>query len=78
MSVMKTNVSVVRLIVATWSSGPPASGKIIKEMPGSVASGTSYITAQGMNVSPFRPVLLVKSGNGNYAWIWIEIGLTPE
>jgi hypothetical protein len=37
-------VSVVRLIVATRSSGPPASGKIIKEMPGSVASGTTYIT----------------------------------
>ena len=33
-------MSVVRLIVATRSSGPPASGKIIKEMPGSVASGT--------------------------------------
>ena len=32
------NVSVVRLIVVTRSSGPPASGKIIK-----VASGTSYI-----------------------------------
>jgi hypothetical protein len=40
---MKRNVSVVRLIVSTWSSGPPASGKIIKEMPGLVASGTSYI-----------------------------------
>jgi hypothetical protein len=38
-------VYVVRLIVATSSSGPPASGKIIKEMPGSVASGTSYITS---------------------------------
>jgi hypothetical protein len=36
-------VSVVRLIVATRSSGPPASGKIIKEMPGSVTSGTPYI-----------------------------------
>ena len=40
---MERNVSVVRLIVATRSSGPPASGKIIKEMPGSVASGTPYI-----------------------------------
>jgi hypothetical protein len=30
----------VRLIVATRSSGPPASGKIINEMPVSVASGT--------------------------------------
>jgi len=28
---MKRNVSVVCLIVATRSSGPPASGKIIKE-----------------------------------------------
>ena len=37
-------MSVVRLIVATRSSGPPASGKIIKEMPGSVASGTTYIS----------------------------------
>jgi hypothetical protein len=36
-------VSVVRLIVATQSSGSPASGKIFREMPGSVASGTSYI-----------------------------------
>jgi hypothetical protein len=34
-------VSVVHLIVATRSSGPPASGKIIKEMLGSVASGES-------------------------------------
>ena len=33
----------MRLIVATRSSGPPASGKIIKEMPSSVASGTLYI-----------------------------------
>jgi len=40
---MKRNVSVVRLIVATRSSGPPASGKIIKEMPDSVASWTPYI-----------------------------------
>ena len=36
-------VSVVRLIVATRSSGPLASGIIIKEMPGSVASGTNSI-----------------------------------
>jgi hypothetical protein len=35
-------VSVVSLIVATRSSGLPASGKIIKEMSGSVASGTLY------------------------------------
>jgi hypothetical protein len=42
---MKRNVSVVRLIVATRSSGPPASDKIIEKMPGSVASGTPYITA---------------------------------
>ena len=43
---MKRNVSVVRLIVATRSSGPPASGKIIKEMQVSVASGTPYINDQ--------------------------------
>ena len=30
-------------IVATRSSSPPASGKIIKEMPVLVASGTPYI-----------------------------------
>jgi hypothetical protein len=36
-------VSAVRLIVATRNSGPPGSGKIIKEMPGSVASGTPCI-----------------------------------
>ena len=40
---MKRNVSVVRPIVATRSSGLPASGKIIEEMLGSVASGTPYI-----------------------------------
>jgi hypothetical protein len=40
---MKRNLSVVGEIVATRSSGPPASGKIIKEMPGSVASETRYI-----------------------------------
>jgi hypothetical protein len=40
---MKRNVAVVRLIVATGSSGPTASGRIIKEMPGSVASGTPFI-----------------------------------
>jgi hypothetical protein len=32
----------VRIIVATRSSGSPASGKIIKEMPSSVASGRPY------------------------------------
>ena len=41
---IKRDMSVLRLIVATRSSGLPASGKIIKEMPGSVASGTSYIS----------------------------------
>ena len=39
---MKRNVSIVCLIVATRSSGPLASGKIIKEILGSVASGTPY------------------------------------
>ena len=33
----------MRLIVATQSSGPPASQPVIKEIPGSVASGTLYI-----------------------------------
>jgi len=53
-NIKKRNVSVVRLIVATRSSGPPASqplscltrliiGKIFKEMPVSVGSGTPYI-----------------------------------
>jgi hypothetical protein len=36
-------VSVVRLIVATRSSGPQASQPVIKEMPGSVASVTHCI-----------------------------------
>jgi hypothetical protein len=40
---MKRDMTVVRLIVATRSSGPPGSGKIIKEMLGSIASGTPYI-----------------------------------
>ena len=35
-------MSVVRLIVATRSSGQPASQPVTKEMPGSVASGTPY------------------------------------
>jgi len=39
----------VPLIVATRSSGPPASGKIIKEMPGSVASGTPYTKMKGVS-----------------------------
>jgi hypothetical protein len=39
---MKRNVSVVRLIVATRSSDPPAC-LLLKETPGSVASGTPYI-----------------------------------
>jgi len=39
-------VSVVPLIVATRSSGILISGKIIKEMPGSVASGIPYISVE--------------------------------
>ena len=39
-------MSVVRLIVATRSSDILISGKIIKEMPGSVASGTHCIFSQ--------------------------------
>jgi len=47
-------VSVVRLIVATGSSGPPASQSVIKEMPGSVASGAPYI------ISLFRAMRLLQ------------------
>ena len=54
---MKRNVSVVRLIVATRSSGPPASGKIIKEMVGSVASGTHCINQNFNVVSGFKMLL---------------------
>jgi hypothetical protein len=39
---MKRNVPVVRLIIATRSSSILINGKIIKEMPCSVASGTLY------------------------------------
>ena len=58
---MKRDVSVVRLIVATRSSGPPASGKIIKEMPGSVASGTPYISNY-IPTSTFLPPPIFKTG----------------
>jgi hypothetical protein len=44
-------VPVVRLIVATRSSGSPASDKIIKEMPVSVASETPYILFDAENIS---------------------------
>ena len=43
-------MSVVRLIVATRSSNILVSGKIIKEMPGSVASGTPCITDDTTNI----------------------------
>ena len=46
------SVSVVRLVVATQSSGPPASGKIIKEMLGSVASGTHCIIQEIQYTKP--------------------------
>ena len=67
---MKRNVSVVHLIVATLSSGPPASGKIIKEMPGSVASGTPYII-QVRLVSRTHLLYpgILKSDSGNVATI---------
>jgi hypothetical protein len=51
---MKRNVSVVRLIVATRSSGPPASGKIIKEMPSLVASGSPYIQTKVRSVTVIK------------------------
>ena len=44
---MKRNVSVVRQIVAARSSNILIGGKIIKEMPGSVASGTHSIILSG-------------------------------
>ena len=44
-------MSVVRLIFATRSSGPPASGKIIKEMPVSVASGAFYISVDRTRIT---------------------------
>ena len=47
-------MSVVRLIVATRSSGPLASGTIIKEIPGSVASGTPYIYMYMTNKTHFN------------------------
>jgi hypothetical protein len=53
---MKRNVSVVRLIVATRSSDPPASYPVIKEMPGSVASGTLY-----SNDYSYAEITLVKA-----------------
>ena len=40
----------MRLIVATRSSGLPNSGKIIKEMSGTVASGTHYIISAFVGV----------------------------
>ena len=58
---MKRNVSVVCLIVATRSSGPPASGKIIKEMPGSVASGTLYISILPCNIFVNFPWFIIQT-----------------
>ena len=66
---MKRNVSVVRLIVATRSSDPPASGKIIKEIPGSVASGTSYICEASGCVSS-EAFLLHRSWNHGRVMTW--------
>ena len=58
---MKRIVSVVRLIVATRSSGPPASQPVIKEMPGLVASrDTLYFLHYIMPVIS-EPILAVKT-----------------
>jgi len=62
---MKRNVSVVCLIVATQSSGPPASGKIIKEMLGSVASGTLSIIQKDKTPIPVSTALILMSGDFN-------------
>ena len=51
---MKRNVSVVSLIVATRSSNILISGKIIKEMPVSVASGTHSI-----NSTNIPPIMII-------------------
>ena len=47
-------MSVVRLIAATRSSNILISGKIIKEMPGSVASGTHCSSENGANLARFE------------------------
>ena len=57
-------MSVVPLIVATRSSGPPASGKIIKEMPGSAASGTLYITWVPCGARDVKTALSVRETTG--------------
>ena len=44
-------MSAVRLIFATLSRVPPASGKIIKEIPVSVASGTPYTIRNNVYVN---------------------------
>ena len=44
-------MSVVCLIVATRSRGPPASQPVIKEMPVSIASGTSYVNIGAISYS---------------------------
>ena len=62
-------MSVVRLIVATWSSGPPASGKIIKEIPGSVASGTPYISGYDLIWNSFGEFGWTDRGNRRETWV---------
>jgi hypothetical protein len=54
---MTMNVSVVRLIIATRNSGPPASGKIIKEMPVSVASKTTYTIGENQPITQPQYIL---------------------
>jgi hypothetical protein len=51
---MKRDVSVVRLILAKRSSSLPASQPVIKEMPGSLASGTPYISRTVFSVVLFN------------------------
>ena len=64
-------MSVVRLIVVTRSSGPPASGKLIKEIPVSVASGTSYISRR------YCLVLLPLLGLLSFRTVCMQIVETP-
>ena len=58
---MKRNVSVVRLIVGTRSSGPPASQPVIQEMPVSVASGTPYIIILNSVFMPTKAERLMRN-----------------
>ena len=68
-------MSAVRLIVATRSSSPPVSGKIIKEMPVSVASGTPYTIHAFLSPVICRIYIYIYI----YIYIWCSSGTNrPE